>query len=124
VEKIVKFLKSQGTPEYVDAVTEEGEEAAVEGDAGYPGEGSGSGDELYDQAVAVVLRDKKVSTSYIQRRLQVGYNKAASLIERMGERGAHLGRQRDGKTRDPGSRRQHPRLNLSPPKISRFVAYQ
>jgi DNA segregation ATPase FtsK/SpoIIIE, S-DNA-T family len=87
VEKIVKFLKSQGTPEYVDAVTEEGEEAAVEGDAGYPGEGSGSGDELYDQAVAVVLRDKKVSTSYIQRRLQVGYNKAASLIERMEKEG-------------------------------------
>ena len=87
VEKIVKFLKSQGTPEYVDAVTEEGEEAAAEGDAAYPGEGSGSGDELYDQAVAVVLRDKKVSTSYIQRRLQVGYNKAASLIERMEKEG-------------------------------------
>jgi DNA segregation ATPase FtsK/SpoIIIE, S-DNA-T family len=87
VEKIVKFLKSQGTPEYVDAVTEEGEEGSVEGDAAYSGEGSGSGDELYDQAVAVVLRDKKVSTSYIQRRLQVGYNKAASLIERMEKEG-------------------------------------
>ena len=43
----------------------------------------GTGDDLYDQAVSVVLRDKKVSTSYIQRRLQIGYNKAASLIERM-----------------------------------------
>ena len=51
------------------------------------GEGGGSGDELYDQAVAVVLRDKKVSTSYIQRRLQIGYNKAASLIERMEKEG-------------------------------------
>ncbi len=47
----------------------------------------GSGDELYDQAVAVVIRDKKVSTSYIQRRLQIGYNKAASLIERMEKEG-------------------------------------
>ena len=51
------------------------------------GEGGGSGDDLYDQAVAVVLRDKKVSTSYVQRRLQVGYNKAASLIERMEKEG-------------------------------------
>jgi S-DNA-T family DNA segregation ATPase FtsK/SpoIIIE len=86
VEKIVRFLKKQGRPEYLDAVTEEADE-------GDPGAGSagdsegGSGDELYDQAVAVVLRDKKVSTSYIQRRLQIGYNKAASLIERMEKEG-------------------------------------
>ncbi len=88
VEKIVSHLKSQGSPEYLDAVTEETED----GDFGEPGSGSageagGSGDELYDQAVAVVLRDKKVSTSYVQRRLQVGYNKAASLIERMEKEG-------------------------------------
>ena len=50
-------------------------------------EGGSSGDSLYDQAVAVVLRDKKVSTSYVQRRLQIGYNKAASLIERMEKEG-------------------------------------
>ncbi len=88
VEKIVSFLKSQGTPEYIDAVTEEAEEEAY-GEAGAMAgvEGGGSGDELYDQAVAVVLRDKKVSTSYVQRRLQVGYNKAASLIERMEKEG-------------------------------------
>jgi S-DNA-T family DNA segregation ATPase FtsK/SpoIIIE len=87
VEKIVKHLKSQGAPEYVDAVTEEPEEGY--GDPGTMGsaEGGGSGDDLYDQAVAVVLRDKKVSTSYVQRRLQVGYNKAASLIERMEKEG-------------------------------------
>jgi S-DNA-T family DNA segregation ATPase FtsK/SpoIIIE len=86
VEKIVAHLKSQGAPEYVDAVTEESDESY--GEAGvFPSEGGGSGDELYDQAVAVVLRDKKVSTSYIQRRLQVGYNKAASLIERMEKEG-------------------------------------
>ena len=89
VEKIVAHLKAQGSPEYVDAVTEE----ADEGGYGEPGAMSGgdgggsSGDDLYDQAVAVVLRDKKVSTSYVQRRLQIGYNKAASLIERMEKEG-------------------------------------
>ncbi|MFL5260175.1 MAG: DNA translocase FtsK 4TM domain-containing protein [Hyphomicrobiales bacterium] len=89
VEKVVKFLKSQGSPEYVDAVTEEEPEdgAYGEGPLGDDEAGGGSGDDLYDQAVAVVLRDKKVSTSYIQRRLQVGYNKAASLIERMEKEG-------------------------------------
>ncbi|MDP4822563.1 MAG: cell division protein FtsK, partial [Aestuariivirgaceae bacterium] len=84
VEKIVRHLKAQGTPEYIEAVTEEPDEE-------YGGDGSGdglsSGDALYDQAVAVVLRDRKVSTSYIQRRLQIGYNKAASLIERMEQEG-------------------------------------
>jgi DNA segregation ATPase FtsK/SpoIIIE, S-DNA-T family len=88
VEKIVGFLKAQGAPQYVDAVTEEVEDDAY----GEPGamagaEGGSSGDDLYDQAVAIVLRDKKVSTSYVQRRLQVGYNKAASLIERMEKEG-------------------------------------
>ncbi len=88
VEKIVSFLKAQGAPEYVDAVTEEVEDESY-GDPGAMAgaEGGGSGDDLYDQAVAVVLRDKKVSTSYVQRRLQVGYNKAASLIERMEKEG-------------------------------------
>ena len=86
VEHIVSYLKSQGTPEYLEAVTEEtdgGEESGGGGDSEVFGGFEGSGDDLYDQAVAVVLRDKKVSTSYIQRRLQIGYNKAASLIERM-----------------------------------------
>jgi S-DNA-T family DNA segregation ATPase FtsK/SpoIIIE len=49
-------------------------------------EGGGSND-LYDQAVAVVTRDRKASTSYVQRRLQIGYNRAASLIERMEKEG-------------------------------------
>jgi DNA segregation ATPase FtsK/SpoIIIE, S-DNA-T family len=86
VEKIVNHLKSQGTPEYVEAVTEEPDDGGFD-EAGGSGEVGGSGDDLYDQAVAVVLRDKKVSTSYVQRRLQVGYNKAASLIERMEKEG-------------------------------------
>lgn len=88
VEAIVNHLKAQGAPDYVEAVTEEVDDEAGALEAGYPGaEGGGSGDDLYDQAVAVVLRDKKVSTSYVQRRLQVGYNKAASLIERMEKEG-------------------------------------
>jgi DNA segregation ATPase FtsK/SpoIIIE, S-DNA-T family len=88
VEAIVSHLKLQATPEYVDAVTEEEEDAAVADLLdGTAGAGGGSGDQLYDQAVAVVLRDKKVSTSYVQRRLQIGYNKAASLIERMEKEG-------------------------------------
>ena len=86
VEAIVKHLKAQGSPDYVEAVTEETDDEAY-GEAGEAGEIGNSGDNLYDQAVAVVLRDKKVSTSYIQRRLQIGYNKAASLIERMEKEG-------------------------------------
>ena len=87
VEAIVNHLKSQGQPEYVEAVTEEQDEEGG-GAGGMDGDMPGSsGDSLYDQAVAVVLRDKKVSTSYVQRRLQIGYNKAASLIERMEKEG-------------------------------------
>ena len=87
VEDVVRFLKSQGTPEYLDAITEEpdGEEGETFGTFG---QGNGdSGDDLYDKALAVVARDKKASTSYIQRRLQIGYNRAASLIERMEQEG-------------------------------------
>ena len=90
VEKVVAHLKRQGRPHYLEAVTagedEEGRPRA-EGAVFDAGEfGAGSGD-LYDQAVAVVLRDKKASTSYIQRRLQIGYNRAASLMERMEKEG-------------------------------------
>ena len=87
VEKIVRHLKAQGAPEYVEAVTEEPDDGEYGDPAAMAGEGGGTGDELYDSAVAVVLRDKQVSTSDIQRRLQVGYNKAASLIERMEKEG-------------------------------------
>ncbi|HYJ59238.1 MAG TPA: DNA translocase FtsK 4TM domain-containing protein [Methyloceanibacter sp.] len=84
VEKVVRHLKKQGVPAYLEAVTEEDDEG--EGEEG--GEEYGdSGNELYDQAVAIVLRDRKVSTSYIQRRLGIGYNRAASLIERMEKEG-------------------------------------
>jgi S-DNA-T family DNA segregation ATPase FtsK/SpoIIIE len=86
VEKVVKHLKKQGVPDYLEAVTEE--EDADDDEEGDESEGYGdSGDELYDQAVAVVLKDRKVSTSYIQRRLGIGYNRAATLIERMEKEG-------------------------------------
>jgi DNA segregation ATPase FtsK/SpoIIIE, S-DNA-T family len=94
VEAIVTHLKSQGQPDYVEAVTEEEDEEF--GDGALP-EGGATGDSLYDQAVAVVLRDKKVSTSYVQRRLQIGYNKAASLIERMEKEGVISGPNATGK---------------------------
>ncbi len=84
VEEIVAHLKTQGTPQYLEAVTEEDEEAESPYDS--PAGGDESND-LYDKAVAIVLRDKKASTSYIQRRLSIGYNRAASIIERMEEEG-------------------------------------
>ncbi|MEO6338715.1 MAG: DNA translocase FtsK 4TM domain-containing protein [Caulobacteraceae bacterium] len=85
VEAVAKFLRDQGKPQYLDAVTASPDED--EGDDGEYGGGGGSGDDLYDQAVAVVTRDRKASTSYIQRRLQIGYNRAASLIEKMEKEG-------------------------------------
>ncbi|MGI9363818.1 MAG: DNA translocase FtsK 4TM domain-containing protein [Rhizobiaceae bacterium] len=89
VEDVVNHLKAQGVPQYLEAVTEEDEEEAAEtsGGDGYGTGGMGNSDDPYDQAVAIVLRDRKASTSYIQRRLSVGYNKAASLIERMEQEG-------------------------------------
>jgi S-DNA-T family DNA segregation ATPase FtsK/SpoIIIE len=93
VEKVVAHLKAQGRPDYLDAVTagedgEEGEEAEGEDGAVFDKSAFGEeGSDLYDQAVKVVLRDKKCSTSYIQRRLQIGYNRAASLVERMEKEG-------------------------------------
>ncbi len=85
VEKIVKFLKKQGAPDYVQEVTEMREDDA--GGGFEIGGNTSSGDALYDRAIAVVLRDRKASTSYVQRRLQIGYNRAATLIERMEEEG-------------------------------------
>jgi S-DNA-T family DNA segregation ATPase FtsK/SpoIIIE len=89
VERVVRHLKTQGAPDYLEAVTAEEEEGepdfgAVFDKGGFGEEGGG---DLYGQAVQVVLRDRKASTSYIQRRLQIGYNRAASLIERMEKEG-------------------------------------
>jgi S-DNA-T family DNA segregation ATPase FtsK/SpoIIIE len=85
VEAVAKFLREQGEPQYLEEVTAGGDEDEEGAGGGYGGEGE-PGD-LYDQAVAVVTRDRKASTSYVQRRLQIGYNRAASLIERMEREG-------------------------------------
>jgi S-DNA-T family DNA segregation ATPase FtsK/SpoIIIE len=91
VEKVVAHLKLQGAPEYLDAITEDDEDDEDSG-GGKGGSSGGGGnfddsEDPYDQAVAVVLRDGKASTSYIQRRLGIGYNRAASIIEKMEQEG-------------------------------------
>jgi S-DNA-T family DNA segregation ATPase FtsK/SpoIIIE len=91
VEKVVRHLKSQGQPQYLEAVTTPDEpELDEDGNPVFDATGMGqAGDptDLYQQAVQIVLRDRKASTSYIQRRLQIGYNRAASLMERMEQEG-------------------------------------
>ncbi|WP_407067695.1 DNA translocase FtsK [Mesorhizobium sp. CU2] len=91
VEHVVAHLKAQGRPEYLDTVTADEEEAEEEVDTAPVFDKSAlaeeDGDALYEEAVKVVKRDKKCSTSYIQRRLGVGYNRAASLVERMEKEG-------------------------------------
>jgi DNA segregation ATPase FtsK/SpoIIIE, S-DNA-T family len=83
VEDIVASLKAQGGPDYFEDITADEDDENPYGD-GTAGETAGaSGDDLYDKAVAIVARDRKASTSYLQRRLSLGYNRAASLIERM-----------------------------------------
>ncbi|MET3968793.1 MULTISPECIES: DNA translocase FtsK [Bradyrhizobium] len=85
VEKVVRHLKTQGQPEYLEAVTAEEPTEDEDGGAVFDASGMGAdgGGDLFQQAVAIVKRDRKASTSYIQRRLQIGYNRAASLMERM-----------------------------------------
>jgi len=90
VEKVVNHLKEQGRPDYLATVTEDEEDEDTVQDAAIfdaSAMGSEDGDDVYEQAVKVVMRDKKCSTSYIQRRLGIGYNRAASLVERMEQEG-------------------------------------
>jgi S-DNA-T family DNA segregation ATPase FtsK/SpoIIIE len=89
VEEIVNHLKSYGPPEYVGGVVEgpEDEKAGnIDAVLGLGGNTNGE-DALYDQAVAIVIKDRKCSTSYIQRKLAIGYNKAARLVEQMEDEG-------------------------------------
>ncbi|TCQ77946.1 DNA translocase FtsK [Ochrobactrum sp. BH3] len=90
VEKVVNHLKEQGRPDYLATVTEDEEDDDTAQDTAVfdsSAMGSEDGDDVYEQAVKVVMRDKKCSTSYIQRRLGIGYNRAASLVERMEQEG-------------------------------------
>jgi S-DNA-T family DNA segregation ATPase FtsK/SpoIIIE len=90
VEDVVAHLKVQGEPEYNEAITDDddaetGDFEGMLGGAG--GRSAGSGDDLYDRAVAVVAREGKASTSFIQRHLKIGYNRAATIIEQMEKNG-------------------------------------
>ncbi len=95
VEEVVRFLKTQGEPSYIDGITEEDEEGGF--DALAAAAGSGGGEALYRQAVQLVCAERKASTSFVQRHLQIGYNRAARIIETMEKQGVvspanHVGR--------------------------------
>jgi S-DNA-T family DNA segregation ATPase FtsK/SpoIIIE len=87
VETVVKYLETQGEPDYLDAVTEDEDGSAFPFPGGVDGAGGSSGDTLYEEAVALIAREGKASTSFIQRHLQIGYNRAARIIERMEDEG-------------------------------------
>lgn len=84
VETIAQAVRQQGEPRYIEGITEAQDASA--GAAGAELQGS-TEDDIFDRAVAIVLRDRKASTSYLQRRLSIGYNRAADLIERMEREG-------------------------------------
>ncbi|HLX00486.1 MAG TPA: DNA translocase FtsK 4TM domain-containing protein [Trinickia sp.] len=89
VHRVVEKLKEQGEPNYIEGILEGG--LAGEGDEGSPGAGAGAGgeesDPLYDQAVEVVIKNRRASISLVQRHLRIGYNRAARLLEQMEQSG-------------------------------------
>jgi S-DNA-T family DNA segregation ATPase FtsK/SpoIIIE len=86
VHRVVNYLKEQGEPDYIEGILEGG---TVDGDGEVGGEGGENGekDPMYDQAVEVVLKDRKASISYVQRKLRIGYNRSARLLEDMEKAG-------------------------------------
>jgi S-DNA-T family DNA segregation ATPase FtsK/SpoIIIE len=87
VERVVEFLREQGEPQYVEEVTEEADEDSMGAMPGMLGGNTDAEASLYDQAVALVTREGKASTSFVQRHLNIGYNRAAKLIEQMEKEG-------------------------------------
>ena len=88
VHRVVAYLKQQGEPDYIDGVLDAGGgDDGLGGDLGDGGAGSGEQDAMYDQAVQVVLQDRKASISYVQRKLGIGYNRSANLLEQMEKAG-------------------------------------
>ena len=83
VHRVVSYLKEQGEADYIDGVLEGGTTDGDGDDDAEGGGGSGEKDELYDQAVEIVLKDRKASISYVQRKLRIGYNRSANLLEQM-----------------------------------------
>ena len=125
VERVVEFLREQGEPAYIEEVTEEADE---DGSGALPGMLGGNTDaegSLYDQAVALVTREGKASTSFVQRHLNIGYNRAAKLIEQMEKQGVvgpanHVGKREvlapgADQSRGPGGEGFHPHATFAPP---------
>ena len=85
VEKVTSFLSNQSVPDYDETITEEPDSINNEGFFGLKDNKNNQADELYDQAVALIARERRASTSFIQRHFKIGYNRAATIIEKMEE---------------------------------------